>query len=118
MDSRAENSRGASATIDYTDIRGRNRRNMIRRELPTDNAGRALRPYRTILEEGSPFRGLSPAHRASLRFGHSDGHGLSLKCYSMKAVLPGDRMASQFSGVRSIRAPAPSWGLLRFKGGV
>src|SRR5579863_1069789 len=39
---------------------GRNRRNMIRRELPrTDNAGWASRPYRTVFLEGSPFRGPS-----------------------------------------------------------
>ena len=37
---------------------GRNRRVMIRRELPrTEYAGWVLKPFRTELEEGSPFRG-------------------------------------------------------------
>ena len=39
---------------------GRNRMDMIRRELPrTDNAGWIRRSFRTILVEDSPFRGLS-----------------------------------------------------------
>ena len=39
---------------------GRNRMDMIRRELPrTEVAGWAGRPYRTIFLEGSPFRGPS-----------------------------------------------------------
>lgn len=37
---------------------GRNRMVMIRRELPrTEYAGWVLKPFRTELEEGSPFRG-------------------------------------------------------------
>jgi len=37
---------------------GRNRRDMIRRELPrTRGAGWVLRPFRIGLREGSPFRG-------------------------------------------------------------
>jgi len=37
---------------------GRNRRVMIRRELPrTEYAGWVLKPFRTEDEEGSPFRG-------------------------------------------------------------
>lgn len=39
---------------------GRNRSDMIRRELPrTSGAGWVQRPYRIILVEGSPFRGPS-----------------------------------------------------------
>ena len=47
---------------------GRNRRNMIRRELPrTDNADWVRRPYRTILDEGSPFRGPSAVIGAAVQ---------------------------------------------------
>jgi hypothetical protein len=47
---------------------GRNRRNMIRRELPrTDFAGWIRRPYRSIFLEGSPFRGPSAVIGAAVQ---------------------------------------------------
>jgi len=46
---------------------GRNRMAMIRRELPrTEVAGWVRRPCRTILLEGSPFRGPSTAIGAAV----------------------------------------------------
>ena len=51
---------------------GRNRMDMIRRELPrTDNAGWIRRSFRTIFVEDSPFRGLSAV------IGAADGKGLT-----------------------------------------
>src|SRR5215471_12275675 len=47
---------------------GRNRMDMIRRELPrTEVAGWILRPYRIVLVEGSPFRGPSTAIGAAVQ---------------------------------------------------
>ena len=47
---------------------GRNRMDMIRRELPrTEVAGWVQRPCRTILVEGSPFRGPSTVIGAAVR---------------------------------------------------
>ena len=47
---------------------GRNRRNMIRRELPrTEIAGWVRRPYRTVFLEGSPFRGPSAVIDTAVR---------------------------------------------------
>jgi hypothetical protein len=57
-DSRADDSPAAYATIDHSDIRGRNRMVMIRRELPrTKRAGWVRKPYRIESLEDSPFRG-------------------------------------------------------------
>jgi len=47
---------------------GRNRSDMIRRELPrTSGAGWVRRPYRIILVEGSPFRGPSAIISAAVQ---------------------------------------------------
>ena len=47
---------------------GRNRMDMIRRELPrTEVAGWVRRPCRTILVEGSPFRGPSAVISAAVQ---------------------------------------------------
>jgi hypothetical protein len=47
---------------------GRNRMDMIRRELPrTNDAGWVGRPYRIILVEGSPFRGSSAVIGAAVQ---------------------------------------------------
>jgi hypothetical protein len=47
---------------------GRNRRDMIRRELPrTSSAGWVRRPFRIILVEGSPFRGPSAVISSAVR---------------------------------------------------
>ena len=68
LDSRADDSLRASATIDHTDMRGRNRMDMIRREVPrTSCAGWVRRPYRIILVEDSPFRGPSTAIGAAVQ---------------------------------------------------
>lgn len=47
---------------------GRNRMDMIRRELPrTSGAGWVRRPYRIVFVEGSPFRGPSTAIGAAVQ---------------------------------------------------
>jgi hypothetical protein len=47
---------------------GRNRRDMIRRELPrTRGAGWVLKPFRIGLREGSPFRGPSAVIGAAVQ---------------------------------------------------
>jgi hypothetical protein len=47
---------------------GRNRMDMIRRELPrTEGAGWVRRPFRLILVEGSPFRGPSAVIDTAVR---------------------------------------------------
>jgi hypothetical protein len=47
---------------------GRNRSDMIRRELPrTSGAGWVRRPYRIVFVEGSPFRGPSAIISAAVR---------------------------------------------------
>jgi hypothetical protein len=47
---------------------GRNRRDMIRRELPrTSGAGWVGKPFRIVLLEGSPFRGPSAVIGAAVQ---------------------------------------------------